>query len=707
MTLRCLGALGLVLTLCLLAPDSVGAQGPWTVEVTPTMDSLPVGLCGAIHLAVFDGNSQGVPRNPLGFLVTIADFDIAVTAPGGGTVIARRIDQSHWVSCACRSATAGTVATVTATYPAQSLAASARVPGVAFQRTASFTVSLPKGTTNPFGCASGAGGTVASSSGAGAAAAPPPPAPATPAPTPSIPSPAPAPAPPPPAPMAPPAPPPAPTPAPSAVSVPAPSPAPALPAPVPLAGQPQGTRATPVAGPPAPVPFFTNATPGSLSIGWPMLASADKYVLTRTQPNTPAKTIVLLASQFPQLLGSPYWMAWHVDSGLVPATVADYSVRALFSDGRESSANVQYTMPPPVNPRDLVASQTGIDRVHLQWTREDNGASYLMVFGPGSAQNGVKVSGGADHYDVTGVPVGSQEWAVASYYEPGPVTTRAADFSRVRLAVTGTTGSPGPNVDPHSGRYRISVETIRVDQQTIDPNADGHGDEVYVSAYVHTLDRRTGILLQAATVRSAIHGDALHWPAPARVARGSASNMGGLKTGDVTPVVGQMVQGGWPEFVLWEGVLTDGIDEVLVAPALWESDDKMDVFQTWSRIFPTSIPGILASPAVVAAAAAPGLNPVDARASHSFLYYDFWISNLALSLDRPVGLKWLSGSSHLAMPQWVVAFTREKIEASLASATTFGNLQPGVVAIVMTDFTHPSYGLIGSYTLYLRVGRLP
>jgi hypothetical protein len=149
---------GLTFVACALLPASVVAQTPWTVTVTPTLNPLPVGLCAAIQLTVLDASGKDVPRNPLGFRVTIADFDIVVS---GASVAANRVDASHWQACACQGASTGSTGTIIASYPARSLAANARVPGVAVQRTATFGVAAPKGGVNPPACTAAAGSNVA------------------------------------------------------------------------------------------------------------------------------------------------------------------------------------------------------------------------------------------------------------------------------------------------------------------------------------------------------------------------------------------------------------------------------------------------------------------------------------------------------------------------------------------------------------------
>jgi hypothetical protein len=140
--------LTLVLTACVLGPCVGRAQAPWTVTVTPTLDPLPVGLCGAVQLRVVDASGE-VPRNARGTRVTMADFDMTVS---GASVAGRQIDATHFEVCGCQGGAAGTTATVTATYPARSLAEDARVRGVAFQESARFTLAAAKGTLEPPAC---------------------------------------------------------------------------------------------------------------------------------------------------------------------------------------------------------------------------------------------------------------------------------------------------------------------------------------------------------------------------------------------------------------------------------------------------------------------------------------------------------------------------------------------------------------------------
>ena len=75
------------------AAQLVPNPDPWRVTVVPTLNPLAVGFCSAVQVTVFEGAGTEVPRNPTGFRVTMADFDMAVN---GAAVVESRIDSTHW-----------------------------------------------------------------------------------------------------------------------------------------------------------------------------------------------------------------------------------------------------------------------------------------------------------------------------------------------------------------------------------------------------------------------------------------------------------------------------------------------------------------------------------------------------------------------------------------------------------------------------------
>jgi hypothetical protein len=141
---------------CMLSLGIASAQAPWKVTVTQTMNPLPIGFCAAVQVSVVDASGTA-PRNKEQRRVTIADFDMAVT---GASVVGQHLDASHWQVCACQGGSAGTTATVVATYPARALPESSRVEEIEVQATTTFELGAPKGEVNPRACATGAGAPV-------------------------------------------------------------------------------------------------------------------------------------------------------------------------------------------------------------------------------------------------------------------------------------------------------------------------------------------------------------------------------------------------------------------------------------------------------------------------------------------------------------------------------------------------------------------
>lgn len=368
----------------------------------------------------------------------------------------------------------------------------------------------------------------------------------------------------------------------------------AAPAPAPVQGPVQGpvlTRGAVVsrlAAPPAPTGVTVTGTPASATVVWQPLAGVASYVVARKQGS---------AAPLQAKLGAAA-TRWD-DVGLRPSTAYTYMVDAIYPDGREAYTEVPFTTPPAVNPSGFKATQTSDGKVQLSW-QPISGASYYVVLGPGSSFGGVKVSvlRGTPFYNVTGAPAGSQTWAVASYYDPGPnstaapvgpnaVSTPAAAFPRITLMVAAASdaqagaimralnctadvsrearnsienlggGSAGPSSQtpcppasataPHasapanapaaSGRYVVVANGFRVMHETFDDqlSRDGKYDEVYAAFTMFQYDRKTSRQVGTDLKKTLIHGEAK--PGDGRVKAGTASASGGLKTGDMFPQV--------------------------------------------------------------------------------------------------------------------------------------------------------------------------
>jgi microsomal dipeptidase-like Zn-dependent dipeptidase len=363
-----------------------GGTAPWAVTLKPAVSAIPLGTCGPIYIDLRDATGKDYPRNPAGVLISLADFDMKVTGTG---VVGQYSGAASWAACGCQAGTAGSPATVTATYPANGLAQAARVPGVGFQASMTIPLGAALGSGDPPACASASTRAVAG------------------APVTTM------------------------TPVTTVAPVPVTAPVAVAPQPTttqPIAVAPAPTRTAvpnpPTALPagPAPTGLSATGTQATATLTWLPVAGVASYVVTRQRAGA-------ASVQFP-LASTNQGM---YDSGLTPGTPYSWTVRAIQPDGSEGSANVSFTTPPAENPLGFIARQTGDATVKLWW-QPVVGASYYVLFGPGT-QGGLKVDTSLIAHTLTGIPAGAQEWLLASYYDPGPVSTPAANFSRVQVAV--------------------------------------------------------------------------------------------------------------------------------------------------------------------------------------------------------------------------------------------------------------------------------
>ena len=128
----------------------IGPSAPWTTTLISNINPLAVGQCTPVSIDLRDATRKEEPRNPAGVRVTIADFRMGVT--GGGASVIGLSSSGGWSVCACQGATAGTMATITASYPANSLAPAARVPGVVFESSTGIPIAPAKSTYDPPAC---------------------------------------------------------------------------------------------------------------------------------------------------------------------------------------------------------------------------------------------------------------------------------------------------------------------------------------------------------------------------------------------------------------------------------------------------------------------------------------------------------------------------------------------------------------------------
>lgn len=173
------------------------------------------------------------------------------------------------------------------------------------------------------------------------------------------------------------------------------------------------------------------------------------------------------------------------------------------------------------------------------------------------------------------------------------------ELSATAVAEGGMVSSPQASpvsitVPRWSGRYRVTINGIRVIRETVDDPAetDGKRDEVFLRAHVGEFTAADLASGTGSAVQSRVHGDvnAAEWQgansATRRVKAGSASTLGGLKTGDVFPASWASTPSNAGAdalpLLVWEGDMHQGQGALMITPTIWESDQRPGVPATWT-----------------------------------------------------------------------------------------------------------------------------
>jgi hypothetical protein len=133
--------------------------------------------------------------------------------------------------------------------------------------------------------------------------------------------------------------------------------------------------------------------------------------------------------------------------------------------------------------------------------------------------------------------------------------------------------------------YRVTVNGFWCHNETWDDmfNWDGKHDEVFVDVNVKTADSAGNITLNFDS-ESELMGDT--WQLPGRVQAGSASDRGGIVTGDKFPSARPWQRSGplnidrVPPYMIWEGELPEG-QMVMLTPTIWEWDPGAGFWDGW------------------------------------------------------------------------------------------------------------------------------
>ena len=666
--------------------ESLGeGKVPWTVAIAPSANTVAVGNCQLVYIELTDETGKDRPRRPGGMRVGLADFDWTATGEQPNAAVGIYDGPNAWSVCACQGAVVGSSITITATYPAASLPEKVRVPGLAFRSTTHLPIHAPYGTSNPKGCD-----------------APPPAAPVAvvgalaPPTMASLPG---------------------RTLPPSAVPVSAPAntrpSAPSNPTGPP---PPSGIATPPAAGsaPAGPTPSFVhaNGNPAEAVVTWSAPATYNtpapvEYIVDRSLQSNPATII----AQSPSLTVRE-WHDTQVSSG-----TWIYRVTAIYADGRRGSAGTFYTYVDPSALQNVQSEQVGRDSVSITWSPM-MGAAYYYVTGPPTMATRRVDSA---HVMLPGISLGPQTWQVSAVYvgkganptpRSGPATATSVELVR--------------------RRYRLVAEALRVTTETADQqfSADGKYDEVFVAAVAERVNRQSGTRIDISPAQvSALHGDVSNWPPPQRVKAGTASGWGGIQHGNVVSPIWSAPTAsapmGTPVFVLWEGELIGGKQDLLLHPIVIESDEPdanaraiapsyaicHGLACSWSRYFTGPGGGGYASAAMQAAASSPQIRVEDGK--QMFLTGSGYFVHLEnQDRDRPIGLTVEDRAEPNVglVGMWrdkVVALNREKIEAALASGQNkievrfWDHWNKTGVPLSTVDY------LNGDYTLVIRMERAP
>jgi hypothetical protein len=274
----------------------------------------------------------------------------------------------------------------------------------------------------------------------------------------------------------------------------------------------------------------------------------------------------------------------------------------------------------------------------------------------------------------------------------------------------GVSATPAPGLLPlpkaTSGTYRLGFTRFHVVQEYIDDalDRDGKANEVYLAATMRVADRRvltangtvTAPMSSPLTFRSQTFGDTSRFPA--RVKAGTGSATGGLRTTDVVT---------FPQpLLVWQGNLADGVDVLILQPAVWDDDaiSGEREFPSWAAgydalvgVSPQTLQMEIAEPTVrpltAAAAYKPRVSGLPAFSSPD--------ANSVWRNDRPLGVE-RAADGFKPAPHYrgtYLILTREKIEAFLGASSS------RTIAITIADDPtgQPNYN--GVYTVTLHIAR--
>lgn len=470
----------------------------------------------------------------------------------------------------------------------------------------------------------------------------------------------------------------------------------------------------------APGPVMGAVTPVSMfaiKVEWQQATGASIYVIHALEQG---QTVPAKSRELPAAAGGAA-MSGEI-AALTPGFPHEVWVEARYPDRRVGRSEIKRAITQsPVNPKDLTATLLAPGAVQLKWTPIDGAEQYLAE---GSRLQRLQTQDPI--VTIANLPAGRHEWRVFATYGKGVYNDLQPAVASITLDATGNIASDKPaSTDEGRGRYRVTLNGFRVDRATVDDalQRDGKGDEVFVSVQVEVFDRVKREPLQKAIVKSPVFGDKNGFPGSGRVLAGTMSTSGGLRGGDTYPhanPAGRLQQPTTIDLPLlvWEGELVSGSNAVLIAPSIWEWDDKPAFYNGYVDRFHDDRlshfgTGRIAHDAVTSRFMASQLSVLKIVGLSAFLATFVHAEPMPgyVAVDRPIGLDHVPagrGSGTLFRhDHHLLVLTREAVENELKRSSQIGGVPPGTIAIHYRDDPGHAGALSGDYTLYVQVERVP
>ena len=488
--------------------------------------------------------------------------------------------------------------------------------------------------------------------------------------------------------------------------------------------------------PAGPAPQNVHMLPGGPlvhTLVWDRLPGIDGYNVLIN--NTATKGTWMLATPAP-LLAEVY------AASDFPQPGAQYRVIALYPDGRQGSTDFVYANPPQLQvPTGFTAQQTGPGTVRLSWQPVALAKGYRL-YGSGQPTDGTFITG--TEHNFSNMPDGNYSWQLTADYG-GAWQGAGMPVANITLATAA------------SGRYLVTITGLRAVRASKDDvlSRDGMGDEIYVGVFSRKYDRRNESLLNSWPNKTPYTYGDVNGRGTSRIQAGTMSGLGGIRNGDPIPANSDPAErNGNPSDIafplkIFDGVLTNGIDTLVISPTIWEEDNSNLAYTLWnnqmiqvspllikrpeiqSQIAKGSFEPILFGTAAVpnmsdsAWAASLYANGIALGASTMGISFGYQVAERFIKgdADRPIGVIPAGiADSGMALPNKMIVLTREIIETALTPYGP-GNVpvpvakpywprfpMPGVMMIPYHDSVFPNlFGVAipAYYEMYLKVERVP